>query len=34
MQAGFAMLEVGEVSAKHTKDILIKVSVMNKPCWK
>lgn len=26
MQAGFAMLEVGFVGGKHTKDILVKVS--------
>jgi len=25
MQAGFAMLEVGSVGAKHTKNLLIKV---------
>lgn len=27
MQAGFAMLEVGSVGAKHTKNMLVKVRV-------
>lgn len=31
MQAGFTMLEVGSVGAKHTKNLLVKVRVSG-PC--